>query len=180
MVTQKTDKETKEVLKTRLLALLDCTEVYWGSRLEKVLALRKRKRGPKDKGSKSNKSERQVMARLACGDVSGAMNMLKRDTDNVVVTRAVLDQLQEKFLQPEQDNDVLTDAVRRDDLRQTILAAEETDDINLTIADIEEGLSRLNLNRAAAGDGCLPEAMKLIQVDALRQLVERITKGKLS
>ena len=118
------------------------------------------------------------MARLACGDVSGAMNLLKRDSDHVVVTQAVIDQLKGKFLQPDQPNDVLTDAARRDDLRQTILAAEETDDISLTVDDIEAGLSRLNLNRAAAGDGCLPEAIKLIQVGALRQLVERITKGQ--
>ena len=178
MVTQKTDRESKEVLKTRLLALMDCTESYWGARLDKVFALRKRKRGPRDKGSKGNTSEARIMARLACGDVSGAMSLLKRDSDQVMVTQAVIDQLKGKFLQPEQPNDVLTDAARRDDLRQTILAAEETDDINLTVDDIEAGLSRLNLNRAAAGDGCLPEAIKLIQVGALRQLVERITKGQ--
>ena len=48
------------------------------------------------------------------------------------------------------------------------------DDINLTLDDIEVGLSRLKLKRAAAGDGCLPEALRLIQVGVLRQL----TKGQ--
>ena len=38
---QKIDRESKEVLKTRLLALMDCTESYWGAWLEKVFALHK-------------------------------------------------------------------------------------------------------------------------------------------
>ena len=99
--------------------------------------------------------------------------MLKRDSDQVMVTQAVIDQLKGRFLQPEQPNDVVADAVWRDDLRQTILATEETDDINLTVDDIEAGLSRLKLNRAAAGDGCLPIALKLIQVAALRNASPR-------
>jgi hypothetical protein len=50
MVTQKTDKETKEVLKTRLLALLDCTEVYWGSRLGEGLGTAQAETRPKGQG----------------------------------------------------------------------------------------------------------------------------------
>ena len=50
MVTQKTDRESKEVLKTRLLALMDCTESYWGAWLEKVFALHNQKVGSPDHG----------------------------------------------------------------------------------------------------------------------------------
>lgn len=178
MVAQRAQRdESRKILQTRLVAIVDGEEQFWQKRIEQVTALKPRSRMQQKKKTGGIMSEANIMARLASGDISSAMQLTERDSAPVKVTRSVLDQLEAKFPVPE-DGDMFHTEQRRVDLLKEILEEATMGPIEVTPLDLQAALSKLRCNRAAGGDGTTPEAIKLIQLEALVGVVSRIVKAE--